>query len=272
MANEKKLPKHFRVCREPYLKVEAKEPQRTGLDTLNLSGSAQFSKNALDAIIIHLNHKGPFCIIDLRQEFHGYLNGSAVSWYIPKDWINRDKIPSQIAEQEKKLLDELKSQDKVSVTTIEEKGEAGEILKSTHQVFPVLTVEDEKQVSTKANANYLRLYVTDHLAPNELEVNRFIKFITSQPEDYWLHIHCAGGDGRTTTFMAMVDMLHNAKKVPFDEIINRQHLLGGIDLSHLGEKDGWKYPYAKERYEYLRRFYKYASENKDGYQTPFKTY
>jgi hypothetical protein len=69
------------------LKRQDRLPDRTGLDTLNLSASAQFSRQNLENMIKIL---GPdLYIVDLRQESHGFAGGSAVSLYAPQNAINR---------------------------------------------------------------------------------------------------------------------------------------------------------------------------------------
>lgn len=38
-------------------------------------------------------------------------------------------------------------------------------------------------------------------------IDEFIKLYKSLPKDAWLHFHCEAGKGRTTTFLAMYDMM-----------------------------------------------------------------
>lgn len=270
--NEEVLPYHYRACWDPFKILEPNLPTRKGLENLNISGSAQFSQLSLKAIINRVVPTGPFYVVDLRQESHGFLNGDAVSWFIPKDWINKGKTDQEIALSEKQLLDNLKQQKEVTLTTITEKDNEGGIADFTKLQVAVQTVLSEKEVADLAKVGYFRLYIPDHLPPSSEKVDSFIAFFLSLPSNAWIHLHCAAGDGRTTTFMALVDMLHNAKKVSFEEIIRRQFLLGGIDLTHLGNPSHWKYPLAKERLEFLKRFYTYAKTNTDGFKTAWSSY
>lgn len=249
------LPRHFRTFKDPYKVPLSTPPTRKGLDALRLSGSAQFSQREFSAILKHVSNAGPLYDIDLRQEFHGFLNGLAISWFISRDWINRGKSSREIAEQETKLLQSLLGQKSVVVSIVQLKSSGGGILEAKKLPMEVKTVQDEQAVMQSSGVNYQRLYVTDHMAPEPDEVERFLQVYRSLPSHAWLHIHCAGGDGRTTTFMAMVDMLHNAKDVAFDDILARQYCLGGSDLAHLGDPQDWKTPLAKQRLEFLKAFY-----------------
>jgi hypothetical protein len=67
--------------------------------------------------------------------------------------------------------------------------------------------------------------------------------------------------------MAMYDMMKNAKYVTFDDIITRQHALGGSDLNEMPQKDHFKYKYATDRLRFLKNFYEYAKSNNDNYST-----
>jgi protein-tyrosine phosphatase len=62
----------------------------------------------------------------------------------------------------------------------------------------------------------------------------------------------------------MYDMLRNAKKVSFNNIMDRQVELGGsnIVLSSLDDKEdlNWKDELAKHRHNFIRQFYDYAKD------------
>ncbi|MCE5318822.1 MAG: hypothetical protein LLG04_15855, partial [Parachlamydia sp.] len=167
----------------------------------------------------------------------------------------RNKPNSEIAGQEKLLFKQLQGMKQVPVTQIQRKSSEGGILQSTQRMFPVARAREEREVAEDAGVGYLRLYLTDHMAPSSEEIERFLSFYRALSPNSWLHVHCAGGDGRTTTLMTIVDMLHNAKELSFEEIVARQHALGGSNLAHCGDPLDWKYPYAKERLEFLRKFY-----------------
>jgi hypothetical protein len=108
--------------------------------------------------------------------------------------------------------------------------------------------------------------VTDREAPTDAEVDRFIRLVRELPDGEWLHFHCKAGHGRTTAFMAMYDMMRNAKKVSLDDILKRQFLIGGIDLAADPLKDDWRYDGAVSRRKSLERFYQYCKANNDGFK------
>ncbi len=58
--------------------------------------------------------------------------------------------------------------------------------------------------------------------------------------------------------MTLADILKNGRRVPLEEIVRRQHLLGGIDLFQIPAPDGWKTEEAEARREFIRNFYRYV--------------
>ena len=66
---------------------------------------------------------------------------------------------------------------------------------------------------------YCRFPTTDHVRPRDTEVDAFVAFASTLPTDTWLHFHCRGGDGRTTTFLVMHDTMHNAPGVSIEDIL-----------------------------------------------------
>lgn len=122
----------------------------------------------------------------------------------------------------------------------------------------------EQEQTAGARLEYKRFHILDHHRPADKEVDKFIVFIRGlgAKNDTWLHFHCKGGKGRTTTFMTMYDMLANARNVGFDDIIFRQHLLNGSDLTKIpgGLKGAWKKEAAEDRFIFLWYFYQYAKD------------
>jgi hypothetical protein len=88
-------------------------------------------------------------------------------------------------------------------------------------------------VAIELGLEYLRLPTTDHVRPRDSEVDEFVRFALDLAPGTWLHFHCRGGDGRTTTFFVMHDIMHNAPEVSVEDILKRQHLLGGSELGKL---------------------------------------
>jgi len=259
---EGQLPRNFRMSSDPWLGTSSKkEPSRLGLDELNASGSGQFSEDGLKAILSRLNSSQRITVVDLRQESHGFANGIAVSWYAPHDAANVGKTLVEIEADESKRLQDLLSQKDVSIEDVTRKTD-DVIDKATPMSISVKKVATEKELTGSLNVGYFRIPVTDHLPPTKDDVERFLTFVRSLPENTWLHFHCEAGDGRTTSFLSMYDMFRNAKNVSFEDIIERQYRLGGIDLAEMPEKSSWKYPHEVDRLKFLQEFY---TRMKNGY-------
>lgn len=243
------------------------------LDELAISGSGQFAENNLQAIKTKLSGKS-VTIVDLREESHGFVNGNAVSWYGVKNWANKGKLTEIIVADENNRLAELQTTGQAIVNTKVKKlkkNSSPEEIAQQQVVLSVETVMTETQLAARHGFGYYRITNTDHIRPLDSNVDVFVSFVNSLPADTWLHFHCMAGHGRTTTFMAMLDMLRNAKNTPISEIIQRQQQAGGIDLFSENET-GSKAEYSAERAEFLRQFYEYCQQNNDGYITSWSAW
>jgi len=156
-------------------------------------------------------------LVDLREETHGFLDGRAASWYADNDFGNVGQSPAFIERDEEARLGALAGQT-VQVFTIADDG--GDNRKQ-QRVMPVSY--DEVAVGASATerqafdgvkigpstVHYVRIPVTDHCGPTEAALAdlRARIPVSTSPEDAWVHFHCHGGDGRTTTFLALYDML-----------------------------------------------------------------
>lgn len=274
MEDEATLPKRFRTAQSPFISEDVQEPlpTREGLDHLRISGSSQFSEKGLKVLISDLQAPHPLYILDLREECHGFVNGTAVSWYGIKNWGNVGKIQEQIEYSEKQLLEDTKLAGETIVHRVIKKDDKGLNLPET-QAFSmnVNWVATEQELSTNYPVYYLRMPTTDHVRPSDETVDRFIALVQGLPQSGWIHFHCAAGAGRTTTFMVMYDMMKNAKAISFEDIIKRQWYLGGINLTK-DTKDSWKAPCAAERVRFLEEFYQYCKNNQDHFQQKWSDY
>ena len=231
-----------------------------GTEELNISGSKAFSELEYAEIIKHIPVKPELIYdVDLRGESHGYINGSVVSWYKANDWGNKGRAHNEIVRNEKKLLAEIAAVPFINIGIL---GANKEIIQGRQYTWPVESAITEQAMAEKHGTKYLRLTLTDHLTPHHAEVDRFIRFYKNLPQGAWLHFHCFAGKGRTTTFMAMADMLKNADKVSFNDIIMRQFAIGGINLTAYNpNKPQWRQTAVNERIAFLKSFYRYAKEN-----------
>src|SRR5690625_2474867 len=251
--NVYKLPRRFRTSRDNKDNVKVEEVNTSGLFELNASGSGVFSKKGLQKLKDVINHPS-IMIIDTRNESHGYVNGKAISWYGQNNYVNKALTPEEVIELEKTNLDKLKE-----VESIEFEQWKGKSIPMDAPVVPK-TVQTEEELVKEEGLGYLRLFVTDHNKPSNKQIDRFINFVKALPYSVWLHYHCRGGVGRTTTFMIFHDMLRNAKNVSCEDIIKRQHFIGGRDMYRLAEGT-YKHEAAVERLALIEKFYDYCIEN-----------
>lgn len=269
----------FRILSNPYpdhtdpkiVYFNDKLPPRDGLENLKVSGSAQFSEKGLDEILKRIDQKS-IILFDLREEPHGFINKLPVSW-IHKNgqWPNLDESPKEIEDEEKDLLKlALKEKDISIYKIIKNRSEDDEIFNDEFKSSKVKVenISTERNLSAKLGLAYFRIPVTDHEKPKDNDVDAFLTYYLSRPEAAWTHIHCRGGKGRTSTFLTLVDMIHNAKIVSFEDIMDRQMLISQINL--IVPKSILQKKYKDEffaRLEFLKEFYTYCKENKDDFKT-----
>jgi len=268
------LPKNFRTSLDTVGKVNGILPDSTGMDKLKISGSGQMSESGMEGLLETIRTKTdvPIYIVDLRQETHGYLDGTAVSWYGKRNWGNIGKKTEDIIKAESVLL-----QDALAVET-----NVYPLDKSKHKAedaaitFTPLETKTEAEVAAEYGANYFRITSTDHIWTSPENIDRFIAFYKTLPNDVWLHFHCMAGEGRTTTYMVLYDILKNGKNVSLADIAARQYVIGGIDIMATNESNkmthaaapvtdtainSWKQSFGQERTEMIPLFYQYVREN-----------
>ena len=267
------LPRNFRTTDDAFQAPDEKFqldasyiPSREGLDTLHASGGAQCSPEEMTALYTELRKHtdGPIYDMDLRQESHGYLDGTAVSWYGERDWANIGKSQSAALRDEAKRLKDAVGKTvymaPLGKSKLPEGGKVGRVQEA----------QSEQQVAEAAGFRYFRIAATDHVWPTEENIDRFIAFYRMLPKDAWLHFHCEAGVGRTTAFLDMYDMMRNPG-VSFKDITYRQHELGGFyygpyNVKPKQGKDDWKQPYYLDKAAMMQKFYEYVQANyKNGY-------
>lgn len=263
MQNAPQLPKRFRTTSNL---PNDKEMNWHGFKDLNMLGSGQFSKAAFGEIIKNLHHE-EFIVVDLRQESHGFLNGNAICWYGFRASENAGKSADAIEQDQASRLTELAKNENVFVHKIIQKDEDGVIQKTKPIEFAVHELSSEEEFVKSVNAQYYRFYIQDYHAPDDDQVDRFVAMVKELPKHKWIYFHCRAGIGRTTTFMAMYDMMRNAKNVSFEDILAREVKIGGKNLAELPAKGSFKYKNAKQRLVFLQSFYEYASQNNDAFKT-----
>lgn len=212
------------------------------IPTLNISGSAQFTKDQLLNLKNSIN-KDNICIVDLRQESHGMINDLAISFLNPYKDLNNGFTTEQTIKAENSLLNKIKI------------GNTIQLYKHTGIFIKNITVDfisNESQLVTEADMQYKRFAVKDNSAPTPDIVDEFVEFIKNKPDDIHLHFHCAAGKGRTTSFMVMYQAMKNNSNLTLEQLLSYQYNIGGVNLHD-----------NNIQYNFLEDFCNYVQKNKD---------
>ena len=212
------------------------------IPTLNISGSAQFTKDQLLNLKNYIN-KDNICIVDLRQESHGMINDLAISFLSPYKDLNNGFTTEQTIKAENSLLNKIKI------------GNTIQLYKHTGIFIKDITVDfisNESQLVTEADMQYKRFAVKDNSAPTPDIVDEFVEFIKNKPDDIHLHFHCAAGKGRTTSFMVMYQAMKNNSNLTLEQLLSYQYNIGGVNLHD-----------NNIQYNFLEDFCNYVQKNKD---------
>lgn len=238
-------------------------PRSWRVDAANrMSGSGQPSILNLAALTQELQKQGiqlkQVILVDLRQEDHGYLNGTAVSWYGDNNWANVGKSDAAIRQEEARRLEKEENRE-TSYYHLDKKKKPH--YKGTEKVQTALT---EQQAAALFGLGYARFASTDHTWPEPEEVDAFLQWQKSLPGDAWLHFHCQAGKGRTTAYMIMRDIWLNGQQDSLETICARQHALGGQDVLNMTHKEGWRQTIDDHKIYRLKQFYTYVKELQQG--------
>ena len=219
------------------------------LTTLNISGSAQFTPSQIENIKNSIN-KPDICIVDLRQESHGFINDLAISFYsIGKD-LNNGFTTAETISTEDKLLNSIKQNSQINIYD-----KLGKVLTN----ITVDSVSTENNAINKNGLKYQRFAVKDGGIPSTTVIDDFVDFIKNKPEGQHLHFHCDAGEGRTTTFMVLYQIMTDNGNLALDQILCYQYNMGGIILTD-----------DVDRAYFLNSFYTYVEKNKaDNYSIKF---
>ena len=230
---------------------KAPMPKRfRNIESLNISGSAQFEPGQIENLKKAINVLDTY-IVDLRQESHGFLiTEDAVSFYSPERVLNNGFTSEETLASEKEKFGAIKP------------GETENIFNKRGAFKESVTVEKsqiELDLVKNSGMNYILFATRDGHIPTPAVVDSFVSFIAKTPSTTHLHFHCDHGQGRTTMFMSMFQMMKESKTKSLDEILNEQLKAGGIVLTD-----------NTTRAHFLKDFYDYTVENSaNNFKVPF---
>lgn len=231
---------------------------------LKMSGSAQFSEFQVSGLFEALRKNSQnikIWVVDLRQEAHFFVNKCPVSFFSPyfKQFWGMKASQIQTFENQQAEILKIRRTLEIQKTLSKKDGHVG-TMKANFINNPIIT--SEQKVVESLGGHYLRLSVTDHRHPSPQEVDAFLKFVKSLGSNDWVHFHCRGGSGRTSTFMMMFDIVKNSACLSLKEIAKRNKESGGADISLKGKHRNHRSSYinstALRRSRFIKEFYRYV--------------
>ena len=148
--------------------------------------------------------------VDLRSEYHGFINAMPVSFKtLPDNNINASKSQDLIIKHEHYLFNRtLRALPYTSIYS--ENLKAPPTANSVQRCTPTANSMTESQAMAELNNTYYRISELDHLQPSMANLDALVRLydtrLKSNPKQ-WVYLHCQGGAGRTTTAIAALIML-----------------------------------------------------------------
>ncbi len=241
-------------------------PSAEGLDTLNVSASAQYGEAQFallaDAIEAAAGGREIF-VFDLRRECHALLGGIPFSVYALHNWSNAGMDAEEVEAAEAALFGAMAG---TAVTAYPKQDDAP----GPAAEYAAGECMTEREMVEARGFRYIRVPVTDHSWPEPEQVDEFVAFVKSiDTARVWLHFHCHAGKGRTVLYMIMYDKMKNPD-VPMEDIVVRQTLLGGTYPLYTGDGDSYKASAYREKARMTRLFFRYVDENlAENYAVPW---
>lgn len=224
---------YFRTCQDTVSK-SLKGINLDGLASLPVSGSNRLLFDDLKAKLNHI--KGKIYIVDLTGGGQTYYKGE-----YPIDFFGLDSKHPEWLKYKLRRWYFMGSMDATAEKDFWQ----------------------EKDVVEKHGYSYVNLYQQRRETPGGQIVDHFIELVENLPQDGWLHLHCRGGKGRTTSFMVLFDILKNGRKVSLEDIVKRHHLLGGIDLfdTKVWKNGTYTESQLTRRRDFIMNFYRYVNDS-----------
>lgn len=270
----------FGKLRSKYNFLKDYMPDTTGMSTLYISGSREYSVSEFKALADEIRRIAPeqikdVYIFDLRQETHGFVTGTgddgaaydgyAVSVYDEHNWCNMGMSTEEVMKAEKEML-----HSRSAITLRSRQHRSHETTYKTIQVKEFITEEElvssVNSPSDPFTFHYIRYAIPDRTFPEEDIIDAFIEFVKSIDMDAaWLHFHCLAGMGRTGIMMSIYDMMKNPE-VSMMDILVRHAMTGSSYSLSDSQTESWLRPYTDNRLRLVPLIYEYIQDNyRDNY-------
>ena len=243
------------------------KPSTEGLDTLCISGSAQFSGpqfRRLAPVLRECAKGKDIYVVDLRQESHVLVNeGIPLSWYGTHNWANKGMTLKEVEADEAKRFGAMIGK---TIHAYAKKGAPP----AARMKINIQSVMTEKELVESEGFKYLRIPLPDHCWPPAKDIDGFVSFVKRiDPGQAWLHFHCQAGKGRTGLMMMIYDMMRNPG-VPMKDIVIRQAMTGSSYPLYTGKSGSYRAPLYEEKARMLPLIYEYVQKNrKTNYKVPW---
>lgn len=228
-------------------------------DNFRISGSAQMTEKQIENLVYFLRKLTgeadmPIYVVDLRHELHGFYQDLPIYVWDENYWEHMERLVSE--GYERSYFDNLNTLDEVPYYPVIEKIKGKRYFEVESRMYPKkYPVSREEDVCDRLGIKYFRIPILDRDRPDHFTVNAILKFFKSVPKNAWIHVHCHGGKGRTSTFLLMYH-LYRKKEDNLEAVVKRHAETGSVDLLN---KVADVKPHANEsRKQFIRDFFSFS--------------
>jgi hypothetical protein len=113
---------------------------------------------------------------------------------------------------------------------------------------------------------YRLFHIKSKSLSKDEDIDEFVSFFDTLPNNVHLYFHCVHGKGRTSMMLVMADIIKNAPKVALKDIVKRQYLLGSVDLFDTTPWTRATYTtkVLEERKKFIEQFYAFICQRQVG--------
>lgn len=223
---------NFRTMQDPIVSTELINLE--GLRELPFAGGPLMPLPELKKRLAYV--KAPIIIVDGIRGKYGYVQG------IPENYLGyRKKTPSW-----KSYLWRL-------------------LYTGSLQSNPQLILSGAKAAELYG-FGYQNFRIGSKYRSRDEDIDKFVSFFDTLPENVFLYFHCIHGKGRTSMMLVMADIIKNAPKVALKDIIKRQYLLGSVDLFDTTpwSRSTYATQMLEDRKKFIEHFYEFICQRKSG--------